>query len=121
MGKDGKENLILIRIEKARKDKWKNICQKKNISITSLIINSVENRILDDERRKVLSFIDKQDNIFTKIETNINQIARIANSQKFIKIPDLKFFNSQLELIVVLKQQQNEIFIKIYSLLADDH
>lgn len=121
MAKGGKDGQIIIRIQKQRKDNWNKLCQKKNISLTNLIINSVENRILDNERREILLFIDKQDNIFSKIETNINQIAKIANSQKFIKKQDLDYFNSQLELIKGLKRQQNEIFIKIYSLLADDH
>ena len=39
-----------------------------------------------------MAFIEKQDNIFIKIETNINQIARIVNVQKFISEEALKDF-----------------------------
>ena len=81
---------------------------------------SVENRILEDERKKILTFIEKQDNIFIKIETNINQIARIANAQKFISSKELNHFQNQLNEITDLKKQQNEIFTKIYSLIAND-
>lgn len=114
-----KEVRIFIRIQKSRKEEWKKICSKKQISLTSLIIDSVENRILDDERRKILTFIEKQDNIFGKIENNINQVAKIANAQKFISEKELNNFSNQLNEIANLKKEQNEIFIKIYSLIAN--
>ena len=116
----GKEELIIIRIQKSQKENWKKICKEKNITLTNLITASVENRILEDERKKILTFIEKQDNIFIKIETNINQIAKIANAQKFISSKELNHFQNQLNEITDLKKQQNEIFIKIYSLIADD-
>ena len=118
MGKDGKEDLIIIRVQKSRKEKWKQICLERQISLTSLITNSVENRIFDDERKKVLAFIEKQDNIFVKIETNINQVARMVNGQKFISENELKEFTNQLNEIAKLKATQNEIFLKIYSMLG---
>ncbi|OBW40075.1 hypothetical protein AB670_03541 [Chryseobacterium sp. MOF25P] len=116
-----KENCIKIRISIIQKEKWKKVCSEKQISLTSLIINSVENRMMDDERRKVLAFIEKQDNIFGKIETNINQFAKIANAQKFISENELRNFSDKLSEIVILKKEQNEIFVKIYALIANDH
>ena len=115
-----KRDYIKIRISITRKQHWKRICKEKNITLTNLITASVENRILEDERKKILTFIEKQDNIFIKIETNINQIARVANTQKFISSKELNHFQNQLNEITDLKKQQNEIFIKIYSLIADD-
>ena len=115
-----KRDHIKIRISKTRKEHWKRICKEKSITLTNLITASVENRILEDERKKILTFIEKQDNIFIKIETNINQIARIANAQKFISSKELNYFQSQLKNITELKEKQNEIFIKIYSLIAND-
>lgn len=120
MTKEGKEEVILIRVQKLRKEEWKKICSRRKISLTSLIIDSVENRILEDERRSILTFIEKQDNIFIKIETNINQVARIVNAQKFISQNEINHFQSQLQTIAALKRQQNEIFLKIYSLIAND-
>ena len=117
---DNKTTSIIFRIEKSTKDNWKKICSKKQISLTSLIIDSVENRILDDDRRIILTFIEKQDNIFGKIENNINQVAKIANGQKFISEKELNNFSIQLNEIADLKKEQNEIFIKIYSLIAND-
>jgi hypothetical protein len=116
-----KEVRIFIRIQKYRKDNWKKLCLKKKISLTTLIIDSVESRFLDDERKTILQFIEKQDNIFRKIEKNVNQVAKIANGQKFISEKELSYFSIQLNEIANLKVQQNEIFYKIYSLIADDH
>ncbi|MDV3719739.1 hypothetical protein [Elizabethkingia anophelis] len=117
---EGKDVMIKFRIEKRKKEKWKNICYNKKISLSSLIIDSVENKILDDERRKILMFIEKQDNIFAKIENNINQIARHVNVQKFISTADIKIFNDKLDLITELKNQQNKIFEKIYKVIGND-
>ncbi|SHM73273.1 hypothetical protein SAMN05444360_116114 [Chryseobacterium carnipullorum] len=115
-----KKNSIKIRISNIQKENWKKICLKKQISLTSLIIDSVENRILDDERRKVLAFIEKQDNIFGKIENNINQVAKIANGQKFISEKELTSFSIHINEVANLKKKQIEIFIKIFSLIAND-
>lgn len=113
-----KEKLIILRIQNSKKEDWQKHCAKRNISLTSLIINSVEGRILDDERRKIIVFIEKQDNLFVKIETNINQVAKIVNGQKFISEIELKKFSEKLSEIAILKKQQNEMFEKIYSFLA---
>ena len=110
--------MIIIRVQKFRKDNWKKLCLEKQISLTSLIIDSVENRLMNDERRKVLAFIEKQDNIFGKIETNINQVAKIVNGQKFISENELQKFSNQLTEITKLKVRQNGIFLKIYSILG---
>ena len=113
-----KEDLIKIRIEKFKKEEWKKFCSDKNISLTSLIINSVEGKILENDRRQIIAFIEKQDNLFVKIETNINQVAKIVNGQKFISEIEMKNFSNQLSEIAILKKRQNEMFEKIYSMLA---
>ena len=115
-----KENksTVKLRVEKFKKEEWKKFCNARNISLTSLIINSVEGRILDDERRMILKFIEKQDNLFVKIETNINQVARIVNGQKHISDLELERFSDQLIKVVKLKEKQNAVFVKIYTMLA---
>ena len=113
-----KEDYIKFRISKTKKQDWKNICKEKNLTLTDLLTASVENRILDNERRQILAFIEKQDNVFIKIETNINQVAKIANGQKFISESELKKFTAKLSEITKLKKQQNQIFKKIYEMLA---
>ena len=109
---------IKFRLHTNQKKEWKKMSSEKKISLTSLIINSVENRIQDNERRKVLAFIEKQDNIFNKIETNINQVAKKVNAQKFMSSSELKDFSEKLTHLSLLKTKQNEMFENIYSLLA---
>ena len=116
--KEEKTVAIKFRITREKKANWKKICCEKQITLTSLIIDSVENRILDNERTEILTFIEKQDNLFVKIETNINQVARIANGQKFISASELIKFSEKVSEIVQLKKEQNKIFSKIYSMLA---
>lgn len=113
-----KRDFIKIRISNIQKENWKKICLEKGISLTSLIVNSVENRVMNDERRKVLQFIEKQDNVFTKIETNINQVAKIVNTQKFISSKEMDNFSEKLSEISELKKVQNRIFENIYALLT---
>lgn len=115
---DTNSKVILFRIKHERKEIWKRMCRERNISMTSLIVDSVENRVMDDERRKVLGFIEKQDNIFSKIENNINQVAKIVNGQKYISESQLELFSGQLEEIATLKARQNRIFENIYALLS---
>ena len=115
-----KDDYIKFRISKAQKKKWKILCEEKEISLTDFVIGSVENRMLDNERKEVLKFIESQDNIFSKIENNINQVAKIANGQKFINENLLKDFNDKLKTIRLLKEEQNEMFSKIYKFLAQE-
>lgn len=115
---ENKSTMIKFRIEVSRKKFWKKLCSERKVSLTQLIIDSVEDRLMEDERRKVLRFIEKQDNIFVKIETNINQIAKVANSQKFMTEKEFKNFSEKLVEIEKLKKEQNQIFSKIYSMLA---
>ncbi len=121
MSMDGqKDEVVVFRITSQKKRDWKKICLKRKISLTSLIISSVEDRLMKDERRDILTFIEKQDNVFRKIENNINQVAKIANGQKYISEKQLRHFSLQLNEIADLKKQQNVIFLKIYSLIAND-
>lgn len=94
------------------------VCRERHISMTDLIIDSVENRIFDNERKDVLAFMEKQDNLFIKIQTNINQVARIANGQKSISDVEMEEFTNMIIQLTTLKKEQNRIFEKIYSMLA---
>jgi len=113
-----KKARLELRIEKGLKDSWKTQCEDKKISLTNFIIGSVESRILDNERREVLAFIERQDNIFSKVENNINQLAKYVNTQKHMSNANLAYFNRMLDEIRDLKLRQNEIIHNIYSLLG---
>ena len=73
---------LLLRIKKILERNKKE--EKSILNYREIEIDKEKYVLKEDERKKILTFIEKQDNVFIKIETNINQIARIANAQKFI-------------------------------------
>ena len=115
-----KNTAILLRISSIQKEKWKKICAERKITLTDFIISSVEDKMTAQERREVLKFIDKQENIFAKIGNNINQFAHIANTKKDIYASEFQAFIVALQQIERLKEEQNRIFKQIYKLMADD-
>lgn len=115
-----KDAEIKIRTTTELKQKWKLHCSKRNISLTDLIISSVNKKMSYDERRQVLLFIEKQDNLFAKVENNINQLAKIANGQKFLTEGQMKLYLELYDKITSLKEEQNSIFKKIYAFISRD-
>ncbi|WP_159474759.1 plasmid mobilization relaxosome protein MobC [Chryseobacterium sp. 18068] len=65
-----------------------------------------------------MSFIEKQGNIFAKIENNINQIARYINTEKSFPTELLTDYHRKLDEINSLGTEQNRIIKKIYIELA---
>jgi hypothetical protein len=111
---------VILRISESQKERWKKVCAERKITLTDLVITAVEGKMSAQERREVLQFIEKQDNIFAKIENNINQFANIANAKKDINSFEMKSFTEQLVKIQELKAVQNQIFKDIYKLIAYD-
>ncbi|KUJ56396.1 hypothetical protein [Chryseobacterium aquaticum] len=109
---------ITLRLHNEVKEKWLNHCNKYNIHLSDYIINNVEGKLLDNDRKEIMNFIENQVNIFAKIENNINQIAKHVNTRKQISIPLLAEYNSKLEILNSLKIEQNRIIKKIYTELA---
>ena len=112
------ESYIQIRIYKSQKERWLKIVKERKSTITDLVINSVEDSFTKGERRQMLSFIEKQGNLFSKIENNINQFARIVNTENSLDSVLLNSFNEHLKVIAQLKLQQNDLFKKIIRLMA---
>ena len=115
-----KSKYLILRISESQKERWKRLSAERKTTLTDLIISAVEGNMNAQERRAVLKFIEKQDNIFAKIENNINQFAYIANAKKEVHRAELIVFTQRLEEIVKLKAEQNQIFRQIYKLIAND-
>lgn len=109
---------ITLRLSQEIKDQWQSHCNKSKIYISDYIINTVEGKILENDRKEIMSFIEKQGNIFAKIENNINQIARFINTGKYIPEELLIDYNNKLSELNSLKTEQNRIIKKIYTELA---
>lgn len=112
------ETYIRVRMYESQKKEWLKIVKDKNTTMTDLVISSVENKLLNSDRKEIMSFIEKQGNIFAKIENNINQIAKYVNTQKNLSDNVLADYNSKLKELNTLHIEQNELFRKIYKLLA---
>jgi len=115
-----KSKYLILRITESQKERWKRLSAERKTTLTDLIISAVEGNMNAQERREVLKFIEKQDNIFAKIENNINQFAYVANAKKEVHRVELIAFTQCLDEIVKLKAEQNQIFRQIYKLIAND-
>ena len=115
-----KSKYLILRITESQKERWKRLSAERKTTLTDLIISAVEGNMNGQERREVLKFIEKQDNIFAKIENNINQFAYVANAKKEVHRVELIAFTQRLDEIVKLKAEQNQIFRQIYKLIAND-
>nr|WP_315126677.1 hypothetical protein [uncultured Capnocytophaga sp.] len=113
-----KDKHLILRLSEAQKQRWKKLCAERQITLTDLVITAVEGKMSSQERREVLKFIEKQDNIFAKIENNINQFAHLANAKKEVYRDELVAFTQRLDQIAELKAEQNQIFKQIYKLIA---
>ena len=114
-----KEDYISLRINKNKKTIWKSEANKRGLSLTAFIEILVEGNLLKIEQSKVMSFLDQQQNYFSKVETNINQFAKVANMSKNIDNSLLQQFEKQLVEVVKLKDEQNKSFEKVYQLLYE--
>lgn len=114
-----KEDYISLRINKNKKTIWKSEAKKRGLSLTAFIEILVEGNLLKIEQSKVMSFLDQQQNYFSKVETNINQFAKVANMSKNIDNSLLQQFEKQLVEVVKLKDEQNKSFEKVYQLLYE--
>lgn len=112
------DSFIQIRVLKSQKTEWIKFTDEKKISMTNLVISSVENKLLNSDRKEIMTFIEKQGNIFAKIENNINQIAKVINTEKNISNALLYYYNNKLSELNIMKLEQNDLLRKIYNLLA---
>ena len=109
---------ITLRLSQELKDKWNRQCGQSNIYLSDFIVNAVEGKMLENDRKEIMSFIEKQGNIFAKIENNINQIAKYINTEKRVPEDLMKEYNKKLQELNSLKTEQNRIIKKIYTELA---
>jgi len=113
------DTFIQIRVYESQKKEWLELCQRRRTSLTDLVISSVENKLLAHDRREIMTFIEKQGNIFAKIENNINQIAKIVNTEKGISNDLMEYYNTNLVELNSLKIQELDMFRKIFRFLAN--
>lgn len=108
---------INIRLSESELTEIKNIANKEKISLSSLLLNSVLNGKRKTEKKIVFEFINKLSFDYTKIATNVNQIAKFVNSQEYLTEQQalelknllLEFNKLKLEQITLLREFQDII------------
>ena len=67
----------------------------------------------------IFDFVNKDDYFYSKVETNINRIARIINSEKQISNKLLENYNRLLCELASISNEKLQITKKIYIFLAN--
>ncbi|SZD73889.1 Uncharacterised protein [Candidatus Ornithobacterium hominis] len=113
-----KNTRVVVRLAEEDKQRWVKMCEKRGISLTDLVISSVEGKMMKDEKLGLMKFIELQDNYFLKVQNNINQFAKYANTRQKVGEADVREFNKLLKQVQILKEKQNRMFEEIFNLLA---
>lgn len=110
---------VFVRVTDERKRNWKLMAKIQSTTLSDFIITKVEDRLSNREKREILKFIEIQGNYFSKVENNINQLAKIANRQNYLSDEMQKEMISLLKEIRNLKIEQNKMFQDISVKLTD--
>ncbi|CAI9430364.1 Uncharacterised protein [Candidatus Ornithobacterium hominis] len=98
-----KNTRVVVRLAEEDKQRWVKMCEKRGISLTDLVISSVEEKMMKDEKLGLMKFIELQDNYFLKVQNNINQFAKHANTQQRVGEASLREFNELLKQVQIFK------------------
>ena len=111
MPKENKSETIFIRVTPKEKENLKAKAELANLSVSHYIV------ALSEERKLVVN--EKIPNLLleiTRIGTNINQIAHVANSQKFVTTKQL---DEVIKLMGDVSIYMQKILSEIYN--SDEH
>lgn len=109
-----KNKFIQIRVSEEEKEMFSKKCKELNCNFTQYFFSLMEDKIDFGQKKKVFDFIRKDEAFYSKVENNINQVARIANSEKQISNDTLENFNFLLRELISIKNEQLEKTKKIY-------
>ena len=84
MSEDKKSERIFIRVSPEEKKKLEAQAEQANMTVSQYILKSTENRKI-----VVIENIPKLFVEITRIGVNINQIAHVANAQKYVKMSEI--------------------------------
>ncbi|WP_025125148.1 plasmid mobilization relaxosome protein MobC [Myroides odoratimimus] len=113
-----KNNQLLIRISDTQKVDWKQEADKNGMTLTEYITHKVEGNLGKNERKQILKSIEISTNVDSKVENNINQIAKWVNTHKEISSEKMNEYLDQLNKYQQLIKERNTIFRKIILLLS---
>ncbi len=100
------------------KKKWQGIAKLNHMTLTEYIVHKVEGNLGKNERKQILQFIEISTNVDSKVENNINQIAKWVNIHKEISSEKMDEYLDQLNKYQRFMRERNSIFRKIIFLLS---
>lgn len=113
-----KNNQLLIRISDTQKEDWKQEADKNGMTLTEYITHKVEGNLGKNERRQILKSIEISTNVDSKVENNINQIAKWVNTHQQITVEKMDEYLLELEKYQRLIKERNVALKKIILFLS---
>ncbi|MGG5600630.1 hypothetical protein ACPDHJ_12630 [Myroides sp. C8-3] len=107
-----------LRLTEEQKKNWQAIADENRMSLTDYIIHKVEGNLGKSERREILKFIEISTNTDSKVENNINQIAKWVNTHQQITVGKMDEYLLELEKYQRLIKERNVALKKIILFLS---
>lgn len=109
-----KKGRLELRLSLEEKDNLIEICKKLNCTYSQYFVSRIKNDLDFGSKNRIFEFIRKDEAFYSKVENNINQVARIVNTEKQISNATLEDFNSLLRELISIKNEQLNKTTKIY-------
>ncbi|MCT2409982.1 DUF1778 domain-containing protein [Chryseobacterium antibioticum] len=109
---------IDIRLSKEEKDILTKKCSELGCNYTEFVISKIKDEVDYSTKKSIFDFIRKDDYFYSKVDNNINQIAKIVNAEKQISNNLLQQHNELMSKLYSLSKEKSDIIFKIYNLLS---
>lgn len=113
-----KVNQIHFRVSDSTKEHLTKICEEQGITMTDFFLRMIDEPLSKENRKLIFSFLTTEDAQYSKVGNNINQIARIVNSEKSISESLLSDFNFLLRELLQEKQRKIQIINQIFKIIS---
>lgn len=108
---------IDIRLSQEEKELLTKKCSELGCTYTEFFISKIKDEIDYSTKKNIFDFIRNDDYFYSKVDNNINQIAKIVNAEKQITNNLLHQHNQLLSELYYLSKTKSDIIFKIYNLL----
>ncbi|GHU58193.1 hypothetical protein FACS1894133_2500 [Clostridia bacterium] len=103
-----KTERVFLRMTKEEKEKLRESAKKARMSLSEYVLTTLNHRpivVVDDLPKFIVEVI--------RVGTNINQIAKIANTQKYVNKDLLATMDKDMDVIRTIQTQLNTIIRKM--------
>lgn len=107
-----KNKRLEIRLTEQEKADIIKLSKERGLSVTDLILTDLFNKKDKVREKAKMNYINVEHFDYSKISTNINQVAKYVNTNQNIDENTLKEFNILLRELIILKNKANDIAYK---------